>query len=148
MASTLMSSSAAMVLPAVRVRDVMTPQLISLSQNASIEQATVFLTDRGFSATVVIDEAGHPVGVLSKSDLLIHSRETIAHGESGLISPNAVTVREVMTPVVFTIPQDAPIELLVEQMVQLNVHRMFVVDENEVLVGVVTSMDILRALRT
>ena len=35
--------------------------------------------DRGFSAAPVIDAAGRPVGVLSRTDLLVHEREQTHH---------------------------------------------------------------------
>jgi L-alanine-DL-glutamate epimerase-like enolase superfamily enzyme len=37
-------------------------------------------------------------------------------------------------------------ERIVEEMRDLNVHRLFVVDENRVLVGVITALDVIRHL--
>jgi CBS domain-containing protein len=42
---------------------------------------------------------------------------------------------------------DTPASSVVEQMRELNVHRLFVVDEDGVMVGVITAMDIIRHLR-
>jgi len=55
-------------------------------------------------------------------------------------------VRDLMTPAVFSVALDTPVWSIVEQMRELNVHRLFVVDGNGVLVGVVTAMDVLRRL--
>jgi CBS-domain-containing membrane protein len=56
-------------------------------------------------------------------------------------------VRDVMTPAVFCVALDTPACRVVEQMCELNVHRLFVVDEDGVMVGVITAMDIIRHLR-
>src|SRR5262249_42762398 len=58
--------------------DVMSGNLTSLRAEASLIDAVVLLIDKGFHAVPVVDEAGHPVGVLSKSDLLVHARESPA----------------------------------------------------------------------
>jgi CBS domain-containing protein len=49
-----------------------------------------------------------------------------------------------MTPALFTVGEDTPAWSVVEQMRELGVHRLFVVGEDGVLVGVVTAMDNVR----
>jgi CBS domain-containing protein len=53
-------------------------------------------------------------------------------------------VRDLMTPVVFSVHLEAPASKVVEEMLTLKVHRLFVVDEIGVLVGVITALDVLR----
>jgi len=155
------------VLAAETAADLMTPNPASVRDVASVKEAVCFLIDKGFSAAPVIDEAGRPVGVLSRADILVHDREkgeavpgpgfyddadlTFPSGErpgSGfhLESPDPACVGEIMTPVVFAVPPDAPAATVVEQMSRLKVHRLFVVDAAGVLVGVISSMDIVRNL--
>src|SRR6478609_2602246 len=55
--------------------DLMADSPVSLRASAGIREALALFTDKNFSAAPVIDEAGHPVGVLSRSDLLVHERE-------------------------------------------------------------------------
>ncbi len=57
-------------------------------------------------------------------------------------------VREVMTPAVFAVQAEASAASVVEQLVGLNVHRVFVVDNAGILVGVITPLDVLRHLRS
>jgi CBS domain-containing protein len=52
-----------------------------------------------------------------------------------------------MTPVVFTVTLDTPAPRVVEQMLNLKVHHLFVVDEDRALVGVISSLDVLRHLK-
>jgi CBS domain-containing protein len=50
--------------------DVMTPNPKSISALASVREAADFLRKHGIHTAPVIDEAGRPVGVLSRTDLL------------------------------------------------------------------------------
>jgi CBS domain-containing protein len=122
-------------------------------------EAIALLSDKGFSAAPVIDEAGHPVGVVSHSDILVHQRERIkqltadAHRAyaAGVAGPAPETdrarVRDIMTPAVFAVTPSTPAAQVVSQLLTLNVHRLFVVDRTGVLIGVVTTLDVLRNLR-
>jgi CBS domain-containing protein len=56
-------------------------------------------------------------------------------------------VRDIMTPVVFIVKTDTPVREVVKQMVSLKVHHLFVVDADGALVGVISSLDVLRNLR-
>ena len=51
-----------------------------------------------------------------------------------------------MTPAVFSVRLGTPAQQVIEQMVALNVHRLFVVDESDVVVGLVSALGVLRAL--
>jgi CBS domain-containing protein len=155
-----------MVLDAVSAEDLMTPNPISIHGGASVQEALAMLTDRGFSAAPVIDEAGRPIGVLSRTDLLVHERERVAskplddltdwdlpprhrlHEGFGVEVVDPTRVRDIMTPVVFTVLLDTPVYQVVEQMLALKVHHLFVVDEDRALVGVVSPLDILRHLQS
>lgn len=130
-----------LTLQAEFARDVMTVGPYSVAATDTPAEAAEFLTDRGFGAAVVIDDAGHPVGVVTKTDLLIHQRE--ASGETA----KQATVQDVMTPAVFTVRPDTPIRSVVEQLLVLNVHHLFVADETGTIVGVITPTDLVRKLR-
>jgi CBS domain-containing protein len=149
--------------------DLMMPNPISVREDASLREAVALLTDKGFSGAPVIDQAGRPVGVLSRTDVLIHEREKVEYvapepeyyhrgeltsrsGErlaSGFQVERVDTtlVRDVMTPVVFSVPPETPAEQVIEDMLELKVHRLFVVDRSGSLIGVISALDILRHLR-
>ena len=130
-----------MTLRAETARELMTPGPYSLADTDTVEQAAAFLTDRGFGAAVVIDEAGHPLGVVTKTDLLIHVRERAAGKK---VEP--ATAREVMTPAVFSVREETPARSVVEQLVALNVHHLFVTDRTGVVVGVISPFDVVKKL--
>jgi CBS domain-containing protein len=53
-------------------------------------------------------------------------------------------VRELMTPTIFSVFSDTPAPNVVAEMLKLRVHHIFVVDHGGTLVGVISSLDILR----
>jgi CBS domain-containing protein len=113
----------------------------------------------------VIDEAGRPIGVLSKSDLVLHDRETNpcvdAHPEyyaredlsppqiswTDVVDGDPARVRDLMTPVVFSVAPETPAHQVIEDMLAHKVHHLFVVGGDGVLVGVISTVDVLRHLR-
>ena len=55
--------------------NLMTPNPVSIDQDAPVAEAIALLAERECGAAPVIDEAGHPVGVISRTDVLVHERE-------------------------------------------------------------------------
>jgi CBS domain-containing protein len=152
-----------LVLAATTAEDLMGPNPISLRSEAAVDEAIHLFTEKGITAAPVIDEAGRPIGVVSRSDLLIHRHEREsrfpaapeyffapkfdAAAPAGNRPTVKATVADVMTPAVFAVAPDTPVARVVSDMVGLHVHRLFVVDEAGVLVGVITTMDVLRHLK-
>jgi CBS domain-containing protein len=118
--------------------DLMTANPRSISQDASVQEAAAFLTKRGISAAPVIDDAGRPIGVVSRSDILIRF-------QSGTVG--RTPVHEIMTPAVFCVTPDTPAEKVIAKMVGWAVRRLFVVDESGVLIGVISAFNVLKRLR-
>jgi len=132
-----------LTLRAATAVDLMTTNPISVRVNAMVADAVVLLTRKGFHAAPVIDESGRPVGVLSYTDILVHERARRDVGDAGF---DEAKVRDLMTPVVFSVPMNAPAGRVVSDMVGMNVHQLYVVDSANVLVGVITALDVLRRL--
>ncbi|MGF1583203.1 MAG: CBS domain-containing protein [Gemmataceae bacterium] len=157
-----------MVLTAGTAREIMTPVVISLRDDATVQEALILFSEKSFSAAPVIDDSGRPIGVLSQSDIIIHDRSkgnTIPEipeffSRSQLRTPDGepllgfqveqadwCQVSDIMTPAVFSVRVDASCVEVVEQLLELDVHRLFVVDHEDTLVGVISVMDILRHLQ-
>ena len=155
----------------LRAKDLMALNPVSIRRDAGIREALELLTDRGFGAAPVIDEAGRPIGVISRTDILIHERECVRHapvaglGESGrdctewdlfpdpswaegfsIEVTDPTTVGEVMTPAIFTVALDTPAREVVRRMLDLKVHHLFVSDGEMALVGVISPLDVMRRL--
>jgi CBS domain-containing protein len=157
-----------LVLSAETAADLMTTNPVSLNQNATIHEAATFLTAREISAAPVIDEAGRHVGVLSRADLVRYEREKVEHavpvpdleeaetltlsaGEWSragrpVMEAEGTLVQDVMTPAVLSVLPTTPVVEVVAKLVAMRLHRLFVVDEAGVLVGVISTFDVLRKL--
>jgi len=149
-----------LVLDACTAEELMTTNPVSLPQSTTVGDAAAFLAGRGISAAPVIDEAGRPLGVVSRTDLLIQeearalrrvegahdSSAVIRNSDRGALAEEAV-VGDVMTPRVFSVATDTLVEEVVARMLRLGVRRVFVVDEDGILVGVISAVDVLRHLR-
>jgi CBS domain-containing protein len=158
-----------LTLHAETAEELMSPNPVSIRQEATIPEAVALLTDNGFSAAPVIDASGRPVGVLSRTDLLVHDREKadyvaspreyyeqtdLKHRLAGnssdgfqVVNVDRDVIADVMTPVVFSVRLDTPANEVVYQLLKLKVHHLFVVDEAGALVGVISAMDVLRHLK-
>src|SRR2546428_269356 len=132
------ASPSALILDAATAQELMTPNPIALRADASIRDAVSLLTDKGVSAAPVIDVAGRPVGVLSNSDIVVHERERVKQQAA-----DQTRVSDLMTPAVFSVTPQAGVERVVAEMVAMRVHRLFVVDADGVLIGVISATDIL-----
>jgi CBS domain-containing protein len=137
--------------------ELMTPDPVAIRDTATIDEAVAFLVDRGFSAAPVIDNAGRPIGVLSRTDFVVREREMIVphayYHEAELIEPtprtgkgDATIARDLMTPAVFSVAPEATADEVAEQMVAMNVHRLFVVDRDGILTGVISVLDLLERI--
>jgi CBS domain-containing protein len=108
-------------------------------------EAAILLTEKEVSAVPVLNEVGRAVGVLSRTDIIRYFR---ANAWSRSPASGNPRVREIMTPALLSVP---PLTTAVEVVAKLlglgNVHRLFVVDDNGNVVGVVSAKDVLRRLR-
>ena len=154
-----MQKTLAMKLDGYIAAELMVPDPISIRAEATAMEAMTLFTEKGIAAAPVIDEAGRPIGVLSRSDLMVHECAHVKHrgekpayfaepdttGGPRKASPTMAT--DLMTPAVFAVSPDTPVHRIIHDMVGLHVHRLFVVDEAGVLVGVISTMDILKHLK-
>jgi CBS domain-containing protein len=159
-----------LTLHASTAADLMSANPWSIREEASVHEAVVFLTDRRISAAPVINEAGRPVGVISEADILRYDREHVEHLhpvpdyylKSELTLPSGerlpdefeievgdkTTVADIMTPVIYAVTPDTAVVEVINQLVTRRIHRLFVVDADGSLIGVITTLDLLRRLRT
>lgn len=129
-----------LVLKAATAAEMMNAGPVSIADTATVPEASAFLIERGFGAAVVIDPAGHPIGVVTKTDILLHARH---HGAT---PADTTPVKAIMTPAVYSVRPETPARSVVEQLLELGVHHLFVTDSAGVVIGVVSPVDVLRKL--
>ena len=137
-------------------RELMTINPASIRQEASVREAAALLTDLKFGAVPVVNKAGRPVGVLSRTDIVLHDAEQVdylrpvetaapRHGYQ-VEDTRYTEVREIMTPVIYAVDLDTPADVVIREMVEKKVHRLFVLDPYGVLIGVISAYDIVQHL--
>ncbi len=105
------------------------------------------MLERGFGGVPVVDAGGHPIGVVSKTDLL---REYAADEEatkSGDTPPER-SVGESMTPLTIALPPSASVAQAAALMASQGLHRLPVVSDDGEVVGIVSPLDILHLVAT
>lgn len=121
-----------------RVEEIMTRNVMSVGPEVDVEDAAWGLTVRGISGAPVRDGMGHVLGVVSKSDLVDPARNKAGVGHA--------KVEDVMTPAIFAVRATDSVEEAARRMVDTGAHRLIVVDAAGHLAGIVTTMDVLRAM--
>lgn len=132
--------------------DVMSRNVVAVRPEDSLDAVTATFLQRGISGAPVVDDDGRPIGIVSKTDLLRASYDAADddvvedHCERGFHVHDLATpcVRDVMTPVVFALPEDAHVSRAAALMAYENVHRVPVVDDGGRLVGIVSTTDVVR----
>ncbi len=154
------------------VSEVMTRTVVTLSPSMTLEQAAERLVQHGISGAPVVDDRGRLVGVLSETDLLrrlrtlseeilgkryladrVHSLDLLAflsEREHAAVEEvyrklRATLVGDAMTRHVETVPPTESVEAVAAIMIERDVNRIPVVDQDRV-VGIVTRADLARFL--
>jgi CBS domain-containing protein len=128
-----------LTLRAATAAELMTPNPVSLRAQATVLEARELFIAKAFTAAPVIDAAGRPVGVLSQSDIMVH--------QAGPDGGDQATVEDLMTPAVFGVSPETPACEVVESLLALRVHHLYVLDAEGVLIGVIGALDVVRHLR-
>lgn len=144
-------------LPADRlVADAMTREVIAISEDATIHDAWLRMLDKRVKAMPVTDSQGCVVGILTDEDLLeragIHQRLSIAirldkadvDQDLYTLRESTQSVREVMTQPAVTILETDTLGAATTRMVKAGLKRLPVVNEQGVLVGMLSRLDVLR----
>ena len=134
-----------------RIGEIMTRGAITVRSDLGLEQLVDLFLEQGISRVPVVDDAGRAIGIVSKTDLMLDQHERgdtevsqlgaggrgrHVHGIGGL-------VRDVMTPVAFTLPASATIGEAARRMLADNVHAVPVTSEQGQVIGLVSTTDFM-----
>jgi CBS domain-containing protein len=145
-----------------RVRDVMVKHVVAVNPKDSVSDALRIMLENHVSALPVVDGHERCVGVISATDLL-HLAQQLGgelealHQAEGLSRElleeqlertgfSSQVVQEVMTHSAVTVQPDATLVAAAGDMIRNKVHRLAVTDAKGVLQGIISTMDIIRAL--
>src|SRR5579863_2173834 len=142
----------------MRVKDVMTKDVIGVSPKAAVADALDIMTRSRLSGLPVIDEAGSLVGIVSEADFLRRAElgtEKPGHWLASMFLPgraadiyaraHARRVDEIMTTDVATIGENGSLADAVAVMERKRVKRLPVVKDGKV-IGMIARADFIHAL--
>jgi len=151
------------------VSDVMQREVLAAEIDWSVEQLADFLVDNSISGAPVVSTDDQLVGVVSLTDIVRQSRSQ-EHGTGRedthdvylfdldrqldadelrglhIQYETPVQVRDIMTPMIFSVTEDTSVQEVADTMLKGRIHRVFVTREGK-LSGIVTSLDMLHVIR-
>jgi CBS domain-containing protein len=145
-----------------KVSEIMTTEVITVSPDTKVTEATKILLDRRINGLPVVDAQNTLQGIICQSDIIVQQKKwpvptvftlldgiiplnSVSHLEKEVKKMSATTVQDAMTQHPTTTSPDAEIEEVAELMVSKNFHTIPVVEDGK-LVGIVGKEDILKTL--
>jgi len=146
--------------PKRTVEDCMTPCLLTLTPNTSIDETMALLLQNGLSGAPVVSNDNELLGMVSSYDFLqkeafqgallpiAGSREDVEAYAQAAQKICAQKVGEIMTQNPITVEASLPMDRAAALMAEHNIQRLPVVESGKsgLLVGMLTSMDVMRDL--
>ncbi|WP_328923993.1 CBS domain-containing protein [Streptomyces sp. NBC_00190] len=133
------------------VRELMTREVVTVPSSAPFKEIARTLTEHEVSAVPVVDRAGRPLGVISEGDLLPKSSgqgeyfRSLPEREAWQEDKAAGTrAEELMSSPPVCARPDWTVAEAARLMEAQGVKRLLVVDDSDVLVGIVSRRDLLR----
>ena len=140
----------------MRAGDVMTRGADTVELDATLQTAVEIMIERGLSALPVVDRSGVCVGMLTKTDIVrlagaeqqFGSAPQLARLVLGvdLADLDQARIADVMTSRVVAAGEQDTLPMLAKQMIKHELHHLPICDQQQRLLGVVSSMDLVQAL--
>lgn len=121
-----------------QLRRVMTSRVVCVRSDLETAALVSILIDLDLRAVPVVDAEGRPIGIVSRSDLLRRRRDD---GDR-----RSERVVDVMMSLAFSLPETASLSRAAAVMAYECVHRIPVVAVDGTVVGIISSLDVVRWL--
>jgi CBS domain-containing protein len=141
----------------LKVRDVMTPDVITVGPSMSLHDVALVMAGHGISGVPVVDTSGELIGIISEGDFLVKERGRPSRPQGALDRLlgrrddetndrrlSAQTAGQAMSAPPVTIEADRAVRHAAALMIDRAINRLPVMS-GERLVGIVTRADLVRA---
>ena len=118
------------------VKDIMVKDVKRVRTDTSVQEVVATMAKYDISS-VIVAQKDKPVGLITHKDLLTKVLQS-------RIPPADLVAREVMSTSLVTIQEEASLEEAAELMTKKGLKKLVVVRDNK-LVGIITSMDVIKA---
>lgn len=148
----------------IYARDIMTPHVKSVPETWTMQQFARFCSENEISGSPVIDSSGEIVGIATLKDVAdFHFNATSSDYENTMTEDEQkearrlrmfifeemqkmpVEVRDIMSPIVFSVEENTLIQEVASQMMEEHLHRIFVTSDGKVS-GIITTYDLLKLI--
>lgn len=152
----------------LKAKDIMTREVIEAREDWPIDRLAEFLIENSVSGAPVTSEEGKLIGVVSLTDIVRYDtvpvknvephspHEYYLHAMERDYTPAEITsfhmegesmimVRDIMTPMIFSVDEDTTVHQVADTMVRGHIHRVLVTRADKV-VGIIAALDILKTV--
>ena len=144
-------------------RDIMSRQVAVIHESVTVHDALLLMAENGVSALPVVDDAAKCVGMLSQSDIIDLARDLDMEDEEISTSRNILRmlssglpmheltgqrINDCMSFNLVCASADELVTTIADKMLAEEIHHLPIIDDQGDLLGIVSTMDILRGLRT
>ena len=146
-------------------KDIMTKKVITINQDASIEELSEILLDNKISGVPVVDSDGKVIGMVTEGDIIVKDTnlhfpryfklldsiiylESLTEFQNSLKKHFATKVSEIMTSDIVSCSAETSVDDIASMMVENKINRIPVLSEEKKLVGIITRADIVKSMIT
>jgi CBS domain-containing protein len=121
------------------VRDIMTKDLLTISEKDTALKAAQLMSEKGVSSLIVLSD-DQPIGIITERDFIkkVFIKE---------LKLSNVKVGDMMSKIRTSASPDTSIDVAVQRMVNNRIRRLPIIDNGK-LVGIITVTDLAKHLRT
>jgi CBS domain-containing protein len=142
-------------------KDIMHKKVVTVESWLTVPELSKVFEEKAISGAPVVDEVGAILGVVSQTDLVRTRREgsagipsyhsdfddTVRSAGLHIEEMDRTRVEQIMTPGAISLDENTPVEKLAKVMIDSHIHRVLIT-RGDKLAGIVTTMDMMRALIT
>lgn len=140
----------------ISVQDVMSGEVLSIPKYEGVMKAAHLISENNISGLPVVDKENHVIGIITQADILSivgmrreHTFKDLLKHMLGEPLPECKMgdfVGDIMASPAITIKPQANIAEAAQIMEEHRIRRLPVVDDNDMLIGIISRADILKAM--
>lgn len=144
-------------------KDIMTKKVITIDQDASIEELSGLLLDNNISGVPVVDNDGKMIGIATEGDIIVKDTdlhfpryfklldsiiylESLTKFKNSLKKHLAIKVSEIMTSDIISCSPETPVDDIANTMVENKINRIPVLSADGKPAGIITRADIIKSM--
>lgn len=141
-------------LPSIRVKEVMTREVVTIAPDTPLEQVVELLVEKGLKAAPVVQD-GRVLGIVTGGDLLARAAmglrislqralpADVFSGQLEQLAAEGKTAADIMSAPPVTIGEDELVTRAAALMAEKNIKRLPVLDREGKLAGIISRLDVL-----